>query len=180
MRWMAAALCGAILSVGGPGAQDSEPVGEVVAPWWLSGDPGHLFEGRLDPGWQASGYLASTRRKVKGFGAIGRDLAPTGLHGRRVRLRAEVRTQAVKNWAGLWLRVDGVGAEEVLAFDNMEDRGIRGDTSWRHFEVVLDVPPAATNVAGGFLLDGGGKMWVRGLTFGVVGPEVPVTGQPVR
>jgi hypothetical protein len=176
MRWLAAALFGAIL-VGGPGAQDQEPVGEVVAPWWLAGDAGHLYEGHLVPGWKASGYLASTRSQVPGFGTIGRDLAAGPLRGRRVRLRAEVRTEGVRGWAGLWLRVDGPLEDELLAFDNMVDRPIQGDTPWRPFEVVLDVGRDATNVAGGFLVDGPGRMWVRGLTFDVVGADVPATDQ---
>jgi len=42
------------------------------------------------------------------------------------------------------------GKETGVAFDNMQDRAIKGTTDWRRYEVVLDVPEDATGIAPGF------------------------------
>jgi hypothetical protein len=68
------------------------------------------------------------------------------------------------------MRVDGA-ANEMLAFDNAQDRASHGTTDWRHFDVVLDVPAKAEGIAFGILLAGAGTAWVSGLKF----EEVPMT-----
>jgi len=68
------------------------------------------------------------------------------------------------------------GKEMGVAFDNMQDRAIKGTTDWRLYEVVLDVPEDATGIASGILLTGAGEVWLNGARFEVVGPDVAVTG----
>lgn len=93
--------------------------------------------------------------------------------GKRVRLSGLVKSQNVTEWAGLWVRVDS--GRGVVAFDNMQNRPIKGTTEWRYYEVVLDVPKDATGIALGILLTGPGEVWLNGANFNVVGPEVAVT-----
>jgi hypothetical protein len=83
--------------------------------------------------------------------------------GARVRLSAYVKTEDVKRWAGLWLRVDGVRTS--LAFDNMQDRPITGTTDWTRYALDLDVPSAATSIALGVLLVGEGRVWIDDVVF---------------
>ena len=64
----------------------------------------------------------------------------------------------------------------MVAFDNMQDRSIKGTTDWRRYEVVLDVPKDATGIALGILLTGTGEVWLNGARFEVVGSDVAVTG----
>jgi hypothetical protein len=74
------------------------------------------------------------------------------------------------------MRVDK-GTGPGVAFDNMQDRPIKGTTSWLRYDVVLDVPSDADDIAFGVLLAGTGKIWLNGIEFEVVGSEVPTTGE---
>lgn len=151
----------------------------LAEPWWLSGDHRDgQYQGSLTlRGDVATGDLRSAQSRLwrDAFGTVARDLDPAALRGRRVRLRARVRSQGVQDWCGLWMRVDGADEDAPLGFDNMEDRALRGTTPWRDVAVVLDVPRPARNLAYGFLLSGAGSMEVQDLVLEVVGPEVPAT-----
>ena len=94
--------------------------------------------------------------------------------GKRVRLSGLVKSREVMNWTGLWVRVDK--GKEILAFDNMQDRPIKGTTDWQRYDVVLDVPADSTGISFGILLDGTGKVWLSGTKFDVVGADVPSAG----
>ena len=80
---------------------------------------------------------------------------PSEYAGKRVRMSGYMKSQDVAGWAGFWFRIDGQGARP-LAFDNMHGRAVRGTTGWKKYEIVLDVPQQATNLAYGALLDGTG------------------------
>ncbi|MEZ4820994.1 MAG: hypothetical protein R2942_00775 [Ignavibacteria bacterium] len=83
-------------------------------------------------------------------------------------MTAYVRSEDVKNWAGLWLRVDGAGKDEMLSFDNMQSRGITGTTEWKKYEIILlfrKVHPRLCLIA---LLDGIGQIWFDNFAFEVV------------
>ena len=93
--------------------------------------------------------------------------------GRRVELKAELRSGAVDGWAGLWMRVDG--KDNVLAFDNMQNRALRGTTSFKWYSVVLDVPVDAERITFGVLLHGPGAVFIRELVFDEVEVDVSST-----
>jgi erythromycin esterase-like protein len=79
--------------------------------------------------------------------------------GKTVRFSAWIRTEDVtEGFAGLWWRVDGPD-NQVLAFDNMRNRGITGTTGWAEYTVELDAPATATNTVFGFMLTGTGRAW---------------------
>ena len=94
--------------------------------------------------------------------------------GKKVRLSGLVKSQEVVSWAGLWMRVDK--GKDMVVFDNMQDRPIKGTTDWQRYDMVLDVPPDSTGISFGILLDGAGKVWLSGTKFDVVGADVPSTG----
>lgn len=93
------------------------------------------------------------------------------LRDRRVRLGGWIRTAAVGELAGLWVRVDG-GAGEVLGFESMQGRGPKGTTEWARFEIEVDVPPEAQQVMCGAQLEGGGEAWFDALDLSLK-PYVP-------
>jgi type 1 fimbria pilin len=95
--------------------------------------------------------------------------------GKRVRFSAAVKSEGVNDWAGLWMRVDQGSA--MLAFDNMQDRPIKGTTDWQNYAVVLDVPKDATGIAFGILLSKSGTVWLSNVKFESVGTDVPTTGR---
>jgi len=94
--------------------------------------------------------------------------------GKRLRLTAWVKAADVRDWAGVWMRVDGSGTKS-LAFDNMENRPIKGTKAWTRCDIVLDVAENATGIAFGILLSGEGKVWISDIGFQVVDKSVPVT-----
>jgi hypothetical protein len=108
-----------------------------------------------------------------------------GYAGKRVRFSGELRAEAVRGWAGLYLG-EGFGQLNI----DVTAAGGRGkplptgsavpaDGSWHLMSVVLDVPAEATHLGLGVGLVGEGQVWARGLRFEVVGAEVPPTATPV-
>lgn len=148
--------------------------------WILSGANPAQFAVGVDEQERFEGgrvaYLRSTAGDVSGFGTLMQQIAADEYRDTRLRLTAMVRTEDVEGWAGLWLRVDGRTPEEMLAFDNMQDRAIRGTTAWTRHSVVLDVPAAALGIAFGLLLAGPGAVLIAGARFESVGPEIETTG----
>ncbi len=146
--------------------------------WRLAGDKPASYEVGTDsqPVYNhlPSAYLKSTETVTGGFGTLMQNFSAAKYAGKRLRLSAFVKSENVQNWAGLWMRVDK-GSQSV-AFDNMEDRSIKGTNGWQHYEVVLDVPRDATGIFFGVLLSGSGSVWLNNVKFEVVGPDVPTTG----
>ncbi len=89
---------------------------------------------------------------------------------------AHLRSKGVDDWAGLWMRVDGAGSEQ-LGFDNMQDRPIVGDNEWQPYNIVMDLPQSAAEMTFGVLLVGGGEVWVDAGKVEVVADSVPTTGR---
>jgi hypothetical protein len=125
---------------------------------------------------RASAYIEAKGKDSKGFGTLMQMAAPGSFRQKRVRLTAFVKSEKIENWAGLWLRVDGEARTSFLAFDNMQDRPIKGTNDWTRVAIVLDVPQEAKALAFGLLLNGSGRVWMDDLKFEVVGTDVPVTG----
>ena len=99
--------------------------------------------------------IQSIEPEIDGFGTLMQQCLPSEYAGKRVRMSGYMKSQDVAGWAGFWFRIDGQGARP-LAFDNMHGRAVRGTTGWKKYEIVLDVPQQATNLAYGALLDGTG------------------------
>ena len=148
--------------------------------WYLAGSKPADYDAGIDPQITNSGsrsaYLKARQPNAEGFGTLMQDFRAEKYLGKRVRLSASVKTEAVSGWAALWMRVDK-GAESV-AFDNMQDRPLKGTTDWRNYQVVLDVPQDATEVFIGVLLGGPGTVWLSNVKVEIVGPETPITGKP--
>lgn len=146
--------------------------------WGLWGsNPGDYTIG-IDPsvtqGGFASAYLRANGPDPQGFGTLSRTSTPDLSRGSRLRMRATVKADAVENWAGLWMRVDGP-QRRSLSFDNMQGRPITGTRDWQTYEIVLDVPSESTLLAFGILLAGKGGVWLSDVTFDIVGQDVPTT-----
>ena len=125
---------------------------------------------------RASAFMEAKGKEPKGFGTLMQMADPGDLKGKRVRLSAYVKSEKLDEWAGLWFRVDGEGRSNSLAFDNMQDRPIKGTNDWTRVSIVLDVPQEARALAFGILMNGTGRVWMDDLKFEVVGTDVPVTG----
>lgn len=128
---------------------------------------------------QASGSIKSSHSQPQGFGTLMQKCKAEQYRGQRLRMSAYAKAEGVVNWAGLWLRVDGA-ADQMLGFDNMENRPIQGTSEWKLYEIVLDVPAESLHLAFGVLLTGEGQVWIDDIQFEAVGPDVLSTGQPSR
>jgi hypothetical protein len=119
----------------------------------------------------------------EGFGGL-QPNAPLDLHpywGKRIRFSANVKAEGVKDWAGLWMRVQAAHDSKnrhssTLAYDNMQDRPITGTSGWQRYSIVLDVPGNAREVHLGILLNGTGDVCVNGVKVEPVRKNVPATG----
>jgi hypothetical protein len=152
---------------------------QVPKGWFAAGSHPKEYEMKLDSavahGGKGSASLKCIVAKPGGFGTLMQTFKADDYRGRRVRMSGYVRSADVADWAGLWLRVDGVKGE-TLSFDNMQDRAIKGTTAWKQCEIVLDVPEESQQLAFGILLNGTGHVWMDDIKFETVGKDVPVTG----
>jgi hypothetical protein len=166
-----------ICAVTAVGYSQKTASGQVPAGWIARGSQPQEYEMGVDRGvahgGKASGYLKSKGDKLQGFGTLRQAFKADAYRGKRLRLSGYVKTDGVEKWTGLWMRVDG--EQNSPAFDNMENRPIKGTTGWQKYEVVLDVPEGSVDIAFGILLAGKGHAWVDDLQLDVVGNDVPST-----
>ena len=152
---------------------------QAAAPkgWFVAGNKPTEYESGIDTvaayNGHPSAYLKAKVSSVEGFGTLMQDFRADHYLGKRVRFSAFVKTERAQDWAGLWMRVDKESKQ--LAFDNMQDRSIKGTTDWKQYDVVLDVPQNATGIFFGVLLSGAGKVWLSEAKFEIVGPNVLTT-----
>jgi hypothetical protein len=119
--------------------------------------------------------MKSIISKTDGFGSSMKTIKPDLYLGKTVKMTGYLKSEKVKSWAGLWMRVDYY-KELVLAFDNMNNRGIKGNNDWEKYEIVLFVPKDATSISYGVLLDKTGQIWFKDITLEVVEDTIPETG----
>ena len=112
---------------------------------------------------------------VEGFVGIMQSFAADNYLGKRLRFSALVKSEEIEGgWGGLWMRVDGRD-RKITAFDNMQNRSIKGTTDWTRHLVVLDVSEEATDVSFGTLMSGKGQLWIADLKLEPVDHETPTT-----
>ncbi len=110
--------------------------------------------------------------------AMSRETKPaTSYRGKRIRMRAEMKTENVSDGGWLWLRLDGVG--KPLTICNMQphdsaDRTLKGTHDFTPMSCVLDVPSSTDALTFGFGLTGSGDAWIGAVTFELVGTDVPI------
>jgi hypothetical protein len=120
----------------------------------------------------SSGFIKS-KPNPQGFGTYMQTIDATEYRGKRVQLSAYVKSADVADWAGVWMRVDA--GTTPIAFDNMQERSIKGSQDWTQHRLVLDVGNNATAIAFGVLLTGKGTVWIDDVALDAVGTDVPVT-----
>jgi hypothetical protein len=159
-------------------AQDQAPP-SAGAPygWTLQGDHPQNYITGIDQDERNQGhpsaYLRAKPTATLGFGTLMQQFDAKQYAGKRVRFSAWVKAQDVTDGAGLWMRVDD--SSHSVAFDNMQNRPIKGTSDWHNYSVVLDVPQNATGIFYGILLTRSGNVWLNSAKFEIVGNDVPVT-----
>lgn len=147
--------------------------------WFKAGSEPDKYEMGIDRGAGVNGgnaaIIKSDGKKIKGFGTLMQNSQPGKYLGKKVKMSGYLKSEDIDGWAGLWFRVDGKDRGESLSFDNMHDRAVKGTTAWKKFEIILDVPKEATNLAYGALLAGTGTLWFDDIQFDIVEDNVKST-----
>jgi hypothetical protein len=153
----------------------------LPAPWQLDGKYSTKFTAGVDQsdGYKGAKFLSNKSDDGKAWASLTQAISAQNYVGQRIRFRARVRTRDVSDWAGLWMRVDGV-SKPSLAFYNSQDKPISGSTEWQERSVVLDVPQDASKILFGVIGAGKGTVWIDQLAFETVGQEVPVDSMQPR
>jgi hypothetical protein len=145
---------------------------DVPRGWHLAGSKPTEYQAGVDTDQaylgHGSAFLKSKGPSVDGFGTLMQSITAEQYRGNSVRLSGLVKSEEVTGWAGLWMRVDK--GTEVLTFDNMQKRPIKGTTGWQRYYVVLNVPKEATSISFGILLQGPGQVWLNSTKFDIDGP----------
>lgn len=164
-----------------PGVTQTAPAG-----WHKNGAKADSYVVGVDTtqtwGGMPSAYVQSLTPTVEGgFCGMMQTTSAESYVGKRVRLSGWLKTEDANEGGGrLWLRIDGQERGQMLGFDNMQNRPMKGTSDWQEASVVLDVPAGASALAYGFFVSGGGKMWVNGQRIEVVGTDVPTTNMVTR
>ncbi|WP_336730790.1 S41 family peptidase [Chryseobacterium sp. VD8] len=105
---------------------------------------------------------------TEGFRAIMYTL-PNNYAGRKITLSGYLKTENVTDgFAGLWMRID-----PEVAFNNMQNVGLKGTNDWKKYEVTLNMSPENTQqIVIGALLSGKGKIWVDNLKVSIDGKDI--------
>ena len=107
-------------------------------------------------------------------GVLVQRIAATAYRGKRVRLRAAVRTEVIGpgSQEHLWLRVTKEWAfpPSTAFYDDMSDRPITNH-EWREYEIIGEVPEDAEVIDYGMALVGDGRAWIDAVSVEVVKEE---------
>jgi hypothetical protein len=112
--------------------------------WFMRGNSPSQYAAGLLPPVQAhdGGRVMRLRFRAaappEGFGTVMQSVDATRYRGSRARFSAVLRAHEVTGWAGVWLRVDTADGTR-RAFDNMNDRPLRGSADWTEAANVLDI-----------------------------------------
>ena len=166
-------------------AQLDRPPLRIPEGWNIGGSRSDDYEMGFDPKESCAliRYRADYAEPVpgnrgSGFGTLMQHFRADACLGKRLRLQAELKADAVTGAATIWLRVDGDKAR-AIAFDNMEGRAsegpLTGTVDWQDRSIVLDVPSDARSIHFGVYLRGGGSVWARRFRFAEVDASVDVT-----
>ena len=121
-----------------------------------------------------SAFIESTVSEPESFTGLNQAIKADDYREHRIRLKGVIKTKEVAKWAGFWVRADDSSAK-IVAFENMQNRGISGTTDWTPCEIVIDIPKSAKSIYFGLLLDGAGKVWMNDLSFEQVEESIPLT-----
>jgi C-terminal processing protease CtpA/Prc len=146
---------------------------------WGGGPPGTIFvDGEVVHGGRWSARLQRDTTSPGAFSTIARSM-PIDLVGTTIELRGFVRSEGVSDYLGLWMRQDG--DKPGLAFENMQQRQVKGTHDWTEYSITLPVHRDAKQLYFGVLLAGTGKVWADDLQLLVDGKPVwdaPKTERP--
>ena len=146
--------------------------------WYRSGSKPASYKMEFDKTVYQSGVksiiIESLEKEIDGFATIMQTCNAKNYLGTKIKMTGYIKSENAADWAGMWLRVDPKDSHESLAFDNMQDRPVRGTTDWTKYEIVLDVPAESGTLNFGVLMAGTGKIWFDNVSFEILDNKIPV------
>jgi C-terminal processing protease CtpA/Prc len=137
---------------------------------WGGGPPGTIFlDGQIVHGGRWSVRLERDTTSPNTFSTITKT-TPMDFAGTRVEWRGFLRSEGVSDYLGLWMREDG--DTPGLAFDNMQQRQVKGTNDWTEYSITLPVHRDAKQLYFGVLVAGTGKVWADDLRLLVDGKPI--------
>jgi hypothetical protein len=137
---------------------------------WGGGPPGTIFvDGEIVHGGRWSVRLERDAASPDAFSTLTK-ATPMDFAGTTLEWRGFLRSEGVSGYLGLWMREDG--DTPGLAFDNMQQRQVKGTHDWTAYSITLPVHRDAKQLYFGVLVAGTGKVWADDL-------QLLVDGKPV-
>lgn len=158
----------------------AQPTSQLDPSWTVGSEHNNYEGGVADFGFARGGNAKFIRANMAGerdWGSLAQGFNATQYRGKRVRFQAQVRTEGITDWSGLWMRVDCQG-DRACSFYNSQDKPIVGTNDWQLRSVTLDVPDNANIIVLGVIAAGKGTVWIDDLKVEAVGNDVPVDVQP--
>lgn len=147
---------------------------EIPAGWYKYGTVLDSYNFGIDEEISSEGsksaFIVSVEEKIDGFSTLMQSSDATPFIGKKIKMTGYAKSEKIKDWAGFWLRIDGKKKDdgerpEMLGFDNMEDRPIKGNTDWTKYEIEMEVPDESVEIFYGSILVGKGKIWIDNISF---------------
>ena len=137
---------------------------------WGGGPDGTVFvDGKVVHGGRWSARIERHAGSPGEFSTLTKSIG-VDFSGKTIELRGFLRTEDVSGFAGLWMREDG--DTPALAFDNMQQRHLKGTNEWTEYSIKLPVHPDAKRLVFGVLVTGTGTAWADDL-------QLLVDGKPI-
>lgn len=93
------------------------------------------------------------------FGVMLQGFKANNYKEKRLKLSCVLKTENVIK-CNIWMQANDK-LDDVIQFDNMDDRTIQGTTDWGRYSIVLDVPVESEFIYFGIYLKGfKGKVWI--------------------
>jgi C-terminal processing protease CtpA/Prc len=183
LMWMALAVpghaqnAGSLQELEGTLTFESAHSGTLPAGWG-GGPPGTIaIDGAVVHAGRWSARLERTATSPEAFSTLTKSI-PADFSGKTIEWRGFLRSEAVSDFMGLWMRLDG--DTPSLGFASMQPRQIRGTNDWTEYSITLPLHPDAKQLFFGVLLSGTGKVWADDLRLLVDGKPVWEAPKAVR
>ncbi|MEO8147073.1 MAG: hypothetical protein ABI723_05510 [Bacteroidia bacterium] len=135
------------------------------------------YEAGIDKGAGQNGgnalTIKSINKKVKGMESLFQKALPGKFLGKRIKMSGFVKSENANAGGCLFIRT--ISNSKVISEDNMSHRLVKGTSSWKKYDLVLDVPVNTTVMSYGGILHNSGQIWFDDISFEIVPDSIKVT-----
>jgi RNA polymerase sigma factor (sigma-70 family) len=133
--------------------------------WRLTGKAAGEFTAAIDPDELRDGQPAfrigsTTARRKQSANYQRTDRAVQKYAGHRIKVSAWMKSEEVLADAGIQINVMNDDEDSIADDGQSPHRPVRNTTDWKLYTAYADVPKNAASIQWGFILNGGGNIWV--------------------